>query len=212
MNKRRILLYGDSNTWGLDADTGSRYDDDFRWTMKLAKLLGDDYMVVEEGLCGRTTVFDDPLFEGLNGFTHLSVALASHSPLDMLVIMLGTNDCKQRFSATADNIALGVERLVLKARSCDVFKENARILIVAPIIIGAEIYNTPSGGRMGAECAEKSQKLPQLLKQTADLLGCEFLDSNDYVTPTTVDYMHFDKKSQGPFSRAMYNVIVERGI
>ena len=67
MNKTRIVCYGDSNTWGYCAATGNRYDDDQRWVPMLQQLLGDQYSVLEEGLSGRTTVFDDPLFPALNG-------------------------------------------------------------------------------------------------------------------------------------------------
>ena len=71
MNKTRIVCYGDSNTWGYCAATGCRYDDDQRWVPMLQQLLGERYSVVEEGLSGRTTVFDDPLFPALNGLRYL---------------------------------------------------------------------------------------------------------------------------------------------
>jgi hypothetical protein len=71
MKKKHILCYGDSNTWGYNAATGGRYDDDVRWTQRLGEMLGPDYLIGEAGLNGRTTVFEDPLNEGLNGLTHL---------------------------------------------------------------------------------------------------------------------------------------------
>ncbi len=210
MNRKRILLYGDSNTWGYKAETDSRYDDDQRWTMRLSELLGNDYQVVEEGLCGRTTVFDDPLFNGLNGLKYLPISLDSHKPLDTLVIMLGTNDCKERFSATAANIATGVEQLVLTAQRSDAFRDKKRILIVAPIIIGEQVYTLPQGERFGAGCVEKSKKLPVFLKQSAAALGCEFLDSNEFVKPSTADYIHFDLKSQELLSDAIFKMISKK--
>ena len=102
--EKRILCFGDSNTWGYDAYSGGRFARDVRWTGVLQNTLAKDYHIIEEGLCGRTTVFDDPLNEGLNGFRYLLPCLQSHLPIDMLIIMLGTNDCKERFAATAKNI------------------------------------------------------------------------------------------------------------
>ena len=102
---------GDSNTWGYDAETNGRFPDDVRWTGRLSERLGDSYTVIEEGLSGRTTVFEDPLNEGMSALQYLYPCLMSHAPLDYMIVMLGTNDCKERFSATAKNIADGMKRL-----------------------------------------------------------------------------------------------------
>ena len=85
--KKRIVCYGDSNTWGYDAITDGRFPDEVRWTGKLQEKLGAEYTVIEEGLCGRTAVFEDPLNEGLNGLPYLYPCLMSHGPIDYLVIM-----------------------------------------------------------------------------------------------------------------------------
>ncbi len=207
MNRKHILLYGDSNTWGYNAETQGRFSDDERWGNLLAEMLGDEYDVAQNGLNGRTTVFDDPLTEDLSGLAHIRVALACHAPLEIVVIMLGTNDCKQRFNATPENIVRGVENVVQKARSYDYLCGEKRIIIVAPINIDDRICNTEMFGMMGEGCAEKSQKLPELLEAKAKELGCEYLNANDFVTPITADYMHFDLKSQQPFATALYKKI-----
>ena len=106
--KKRVLCYGDSNTWGFNAMNenvyGQRFPEEVRWTGRLQTLLGENWTVIEEGLCGRTTVFEDPLREGLNGLQYLGPCLATHNPIDYLILMLGTNDCKARFSALPKNI------------------------------------------------------------------------------------------------------------
>lgn len=204
MNKKHVLCYGDSNTWGFHAKTGGRYDDQTRWTRQLADLLKEDYLIDESGLNGRTTVFEDPLHEGLNGLTHLLPAMSAHAPLDLLVIMLGTNDTKERFAATGRNIMDGMRRLVMKAKTLDLWNGAPRILIVAPIIIDERIYGeTIIAEGMGAGCAEKSRLLPALFEELAQELGCEFMDCNPHVTPAEGDYMHFDLESNTRFARAM---------
>lgn len=112
--KKTILCFGDSNTHGYNSQTDGRFSEEERWTCLLDEMLGTDYRVLEEGLSGRTICFDDPLFEGLNGFTSIFQAMMTHEPLDLLIIMLGTNDVKSRFHATPQNIAKGMERLLKK--------------------------------------------------------------------------------------------------
>ena len=115
--KKRILCYGDSNTWGYNGETATRFPEDIRWTGQLQTLLGEEWTIIEEGMCSRTTVFDDPIIEGVNGLTYLHPCLSSQSPIDYLIIMLGTNDCKQRFALTPKNIAEGLKLLAARFRA-----------------------------------------------------------------------------------------------
>lgn len=211
-NMKHILCYGDSNTWGYCAATGGRYADDMRWTRQLGQRLGDNYLVMECGLNGRTTVFDDPLCEGLNGLTHLMPAMSAHAPLDLLVIKLGTNDTKERFGATPYNIMEGLRRLVMKAQSLtDLWVDGKpRILIVAPIIIDERVYELETiGGHMGHGCAEKSRELPRFYQQLAKELDLDYMDCNPYVKPADGDFMHFDPDSNTRFARALETKVRE---
>lgn len=212
MMKKHILCYGDSNTWGYCAATGGRYGDDVRWTRRLQEMLGADYLVAEAGLNGRTTVFEDPLNEGLNGLVHLLPAMSHHCPLDLLVIMLGTNDTKERFAATPRNITDGLRRLVNKAKGLELLFNGGspRILIVAPIKIDERIYGEPLvAPGMGAGCVEKSHALPALFEALAAELGCDFMDCNPYVSPALGDFMHFDPDSNQRFAVALTDKIKE---
>ena len=196
MNKKHIVCYGDSNTYGYDARTGGRFDDDIRWTQVLAQNLGADYLIAEEGVSGRTTVFDDSLNPGLNGLAFLPTLLSTHSPLDLLIIMLGTNDCKERFAANGQNIADGVDRLVRCAKQSAVWNTTPRILIIAPILIDPKMYQTPRiGAAMGAFSAEKSHTLPAYLRITAQDNACYYMDCNDVCTVNDIDFMHLDEAS-----------------
>ena len=94
---KRILCFGDSNTWGWNPANKERFDENSRWTGILKNKLGENYDIIEEGLNGRTTVWDDPIEGYKNGKKHLPSCLESHRPLDIVVLMLGTNDLKSRF-------------------------------------------------------------------------------------------------------------------
>ena len=113
--KKHVVCFGDSNTHGYCAKTGGRFDENQRWTCLLQKKLGDQWLILEEGLSGRTTTFDDPIHEALSGLDYIYPCLMSHEPVDLLIIMLGTNDTKERFGASAECIALGLKRLISKA-------------------------------------------------------------------------------------------------
>ena len=136
--KKHILCLGDSNTHGYCADPndcadhGIRFNEDERWTCRLQKALGEEYLVTEEGLSGRTTVFVDPLHESMDALSVAYALLKSHEVIDLLIIMLGTNDVKERFGANAACIGAGMERLLLKVKSVDCWGGKApNILVVA---------------------------------------------------------------------------------
>ena len=198
--KKHIVCLGDSNTHGYCADPndcadhGIRFNENERWTCRLQKYLGDDYLVTEEGLSGRTTCFDDPIHEGLNALDYIYPCLKSHETVDLLVIMLGTNDCKDRFCASAACIALGMARLVKKAQACDCWGgKKPNILVVAPPPIGEGMLTSPVAATMGNLCVEKSRELARYYKEQCDLLGCHFMDAKGCEF-NEIDYMHLTWK------------------
>ncbi|SHJ55584.1 SGNH/GDSL hydrolase family protein [Hespellia stercorisuis] len=206
---KRIVCFGDSNTWGYDAVTNGRFPDDVRWTGILKKLLGENYTIIEEGLCGRTTVLEDPLNEGMNGLKYLNPCLMSHSEIDYLVIMLGTNDCKQRYALTAKNIADGLKRLIIKAKETPAWAKKPQILVVAPAPIEPECEQSPVAGEMGI-CSEKSRALAKEMKLCAKELGCDFFDAEQIGTMNQIDHMHLDKESHARLAEALASMIRER--
>ncbi len=208
--KKRILCLGDSNTWGYNAETDGRFPDDVRWTGRLAERLGDDYTIIEEGLSGRTTVFEDPINEGMSALQYLYPCLMSHSPLDYLIIMLGTNDCKERFSATPKNIADGMKRLVQKAKNVTCWREEPQILIVAPPPIDIRCEKSYVAGEMGV-CSKKSEELSKEYKKCAEENKCDFLDAAPFCTMNQLDFMHLDAESHDRLSEEIEKIVRRLG-
>lgn len=204
--KKRIVCYGDSNTWGYDALTGGRFPEEIRWTARLGALLGSGYTVIEEGLCGRTTVFDDPLNEGLNGLACLHPCLTSQAPIDYLILMLGTNDCKERFLATPRNIADGMKRLIEKAKQTPAWAGPPNILVVAPAPIEKACEQSIVAGEMGI-CSEKSMHLKEEYKRCAQETGCAYFDAGTIVNMNQIDYMHFDAQSHRAFADQLAELV-----
>ena len=196
--QKNILCFGDSNTHGYNSKTGGRFGIDERWTKLLQKKLGDEYYIIEEGLSGRTTSFEDPVFEGLSGLNAIYPCMMSHEPLDLVIIMLGTNDTKDRFAANAFIIGKGLERLTQKAIDTHAaWREKANVLIVAPPPIDSGYATTAVAGEMGVHCVERSEHLAKEFKDVADRLQCHFLDAGSIlgIKMYPYDWMHLSLDS-----------------
>ena len=193
--KKHILCLGDSNTHGYCADPadcadhGIRFNEDERWTCRLQTALGSEYLVTEEGLSGRTTVFVDPIHESMDALSVAYALLKSHEVIDLLIIMLGTNDVKERFNANAACIGAGMERLILKAKSVDCWGTKApNILVVAPPRIGDGFHDAV----MGEGCVEKSKGVAEQFRIVAERQGVHSLDAADCAF-NQVDFMHLTR-------------------
>lgn len=207
--RKTILCFGDSNTHGYCAATGGRFDETVRWTGILQEYLGDSCRFIEEGLNGRTTVFEDPLEEGLCGLSAIYPCLKSHKPIDLLILMLGTNDTKARFCASAQNIAKGLERVVQKALCAhDVWRNGPNILLIAPPPIDPLYADTYAAGEMGEGCVQKSEELADWYLDVADRLDCHFLDAGALnLTMHPADYMHLDARSHRKLAQHLSGLI-----
>jgi lysophospholipase L1-like esterase len=196
-----ILCYGDSNTWGYNPVTQERFSIHERWTGVLADQLGDEYRVIEEGLNGRTSVWDDPIEDFRNGKEYLLPCLYSHKPIDLVVLMLGTNDLKKRFSASAQDIANGISVLVeiiqLSGSGWD--NRAPKILLIAPPVVG----KLSGYAEMFEDAVEKSSKFDGYYRQVADLYGCEYLDANQVVRSGDLDGVHLEVDQHLKLGRAV---------
>jgi lysophospholipase L1-like esterase len=192
--EKTILCYGDSNTWGYNPATQGRYGRDERWTGVLRQELGEGYVVVEEGLNGRTTVWDDPIEEYRNGKEYLIPCLSSHMPIDLVVILLGTNDLKARFSVPACDVATGAGVLVDIVTKSDTGPSGGApaVLLVAPPPIAelGEFAEAFEGGK------EKSLFLSRYFRLVAEERGCALLDAAEVITSSELDGIHLDRAEQ----------------
>lgn len=170
---KTVLCYGDSNTWGYMPETGGRFDGDARWCGVLRKELGGGYSVIEEGLNGRTTAYDDPQRAYRNGEDYLAPCLETHSPVDVVVTMLGTNDLKARFGLWAEDIAGGMEKLIriIKNSGAGPAGREPKILLLSPPHVCPQTAFEDFQGRH-----EASTHLGGLYAQLAQRYGCGFFD------------------------------------
>ena len=210
--QKNILCFGDSNTHGYNSKTGGRFDVNERWTKLLQKNLGDDYYIIEEGLSGRTTSFEDPVFEGLCGLNVIYPCMMSHEPLDLVIIMLGTNDTKDRFNANSFIIGKGLERLAQKTIDTHAAWRGApNVLLIAPPPIHPDYAKTAVAGEMGDKCVERSRGLAKEFKDVADRLHCHFLDAGSIpgMEMYPYDWMHLSLESHKLLADELTKVMKE---
>jgi lysophospholipase L1-like esterase len=192
---KSILCYGDSNTWGCvplqGPEPASRFPPATRWPGVLRRELGDGYWIVEEGLNGRTTVWDDPLEPHRNGRDLLLPMLLTHQPLDLVIIMLGTNDLKRRLGGSAREIAEGAGMLadvVAGSGSGPVGAAPRTLLVCPPPVAHLDMLADEFEG-----ATEKSHQLAGHYAAIAVARSCAFFDAGSVISSSDVDGIHLDE-------------------
>lgn len=202
---KTIVCFGDTNTWGVDPQTDGRLSFDKRWTGILTREMAPEYRVLEEGQPGRTIVCDDPVEKYKNGLEYLMPCLQSHTPVDVLVIMLGTVQLKSRFHQTADDIAMGLEYLLRQVLATNTGRggQPPEILLISPIAVGrvedtwlASVFDMPN-------TRERQKKLRVLYEDMAKRLGIHFMPAEEYADTSELDGIHIARESHHPFAMAV---------
>jgi lysophospholipase L1-like esterase len=214
---KTLLCYGDSNTWGYVPLKKTRYDTKTRWPMALMRILNGgspesplsyedpQWWVVEEGMNARTTSREDPIEGDLNGMRHLYPTLLSHKPLDLVIIMLGTNDLKVRFSPIPEDIARGAQKLAIAAQN-PLFGPNetpAKALLICP----PPLVDSPNRNPIFGDATALSRKLAPLYRQYAEEAGAAFLDAGEFIQTSTLDGIHLERESHLKLALALAGVI-----
>lgn len=209
MTDKRIMCFGDSLTWGwvpvAEGVPTTRYASDVRWTGVLQKELGESCAVIEEGLSARTTSLNDPTDPRLDGSAYLPSALASHFPLDLVIIMLGTNDTKAYFHRTPFEVAAGMSKLVgqvlSSAGGVGTVYPAPRVLIIAPPPLAPmphAYFQSLFGG-----AHEKSTEFSRLYGDLADFMKVDFFDAGSVITTDGVDGIHFTEDNNRDLGMAI---------
>ncbi len=206
-NVKRILCFGDSNTWGFTPVTGERYPKDVRWTGILAKHPG--WEVIEEGLSGRTSVFTDVLKPWANGLDHIEPTVLSHEPLDVLVIMLGTNDMKLYVANCPEASAMGVVMLAKKALNVATYTKFKVLIIAPPIISDDRKKNGPPMRQIDDSSLSNSHEFAALYKEQAELNGFDFLDAASVAVPSAADGVHLTPEGHMALAKAVESKLME---
>jgi lysophospholipase L1-like esterase len=201
---KTVLAFGDSLTWGADAQTGGRHAFEDRWPTVLEQELAGVARVVPEGLSGRTTCYDDHAsLADLNGTRAFAMLLATHTPIDLVIIMLGTNDLKSHICGKAFGAVMGMRRLAQIAATYPFAPSEPRpkVLLVSPPVI--QVPSLPLALDHFVGAAPESHKLAALYREIADAEGCSFFDAASVATVTPVDGVHLDAANTRAIGRSL---------
>ena len=197
-----ILAFGDSNTWGLIPGTDKRYPWGKRWTSLVQESL-EGSRIIEDGLCGRTTVFEDQLRPFRKGADILPLALEENYPLDGAIIMLGTNDCKTIFNASEHVIGKGLEKCLDELEK---YLLPEKILVISPIRLGEDVWRPEKDPEFDASSVKTSISIKQEYEKIARRRGNRFLAASDVAVASAVDDEHMDEGGH----RALAGAIVQK--
>ena len=206
---KTVLCYGDSNTYGYNPFDGLRYPENIRWTGRLNMLLGDDYRIIEEGCNGRTTIFDDPFDGWKNGLDYLRPCLNSHKPVDIVILMLGSNDLKRTFQASAKQIAGGAATLIEVIQNFTREKQGfePKIILVSPPEIGEGIQISPFYGAFDEDAISRSKEFPKWYRKVAEEYHCVFFNAAQYIQSSTIDSLHLMPDAHEKLAEKLCSII-----
>jgi lysophospholipase L1-like esterase len=208
---KAILCFGDSLTYGANPITGApRHEYDDRWPGALARRLGTAAHVVAEGLGGRTTVHDDWFADAdRNGARVLPTLLSSHGPLDLVIIMLGTNDLKPFHGRTADEASRGVARLVqiVRGHAAHQGEKQPKVLIVAPPSIVDSANEDMIGHFGGRGVIAESHNFAKAYERRARELGVHFFDAGTVAKADPADGVHLDADNTRAIGEGLVSLV-----
>lgn len=198
---KNILCFGDSNTWGYNPYTKDRFSSEIRWTGKLQDKLKNDANIIEQGLCGRTTIYEDISRPGRKGIDSLQKIFQQYSNIDFVILMLGTNDCKKYYNNSAREIASGVEEclnIILE----QVNPEN--VLLISPITLGKDVWKKEYDPDFNEESVNISKELKNEYKKIALKKNVNFLAASEFADPSVADQEHLDEIGHNNLTEAIY--------
>ncbi len=199
---KTIVCFGDSNTWGYTPETGCRYAYKTRWPGVLQGHLATHVRIIEEGLNGRTTAFDEPFRSGRDGSEALPSILESHQPLDLLIIALGANDLQPLYNASGYDSARGLEKLIKIAQCSEAGPDSdaLKILVVAPTRFNPSCKVVK---KLLPGANEKFSALLEEYRRVTEANTCHYFDSNEVMVVSAVDGVHIDASNHKKLGMAV---------
>ena len=206
---KQILAFGDSNTWGLIPGSGERYPEHIRWTGILRKAAASyGYRVLEDGVCGRTTVFQDPSRSGRRGLDAIDRYREADS-LSAVILMLGTNDCKTVFRASPEQIGCGLEQCLIRFEQ---LIPPEKILVVSPLLLGKDVWKPEKDPAFDKQSVRTCAALKDIYRKIAERRGCAFLAASDHAEACHVDEEHLNAEGHEHLAAAILSGLKTSGI
>ena len=206
---KQILAFGDSNTWGLIPGTMDRYPEYTRWTGILRRIITPKgYRILEDGVVGRTTVFEDPARPFRKGIDSIARYRRTED-LAAVILMLGTNDCKKTLRNTPEQIGDGIEQCISRFEE---FISPGKILVLSPILLGENVWRPDKDPAFDRESVETSTALKEIYQAIAARRGNLFMAASDYAVPSPVDEEHLSIEGHVYLASAILKKLTDSGL
>ena len=187
---KKIICYGDSNTFGYNPKGGSRFGENIRWTSLLQENLGVEYEVINEGVCDRTGFVNNPKGELFSAQKHFPEFINKFEKIDLLVLWIGTNDLQFQYNISIETIESGLEQLLKIGK-----EKTEHIILIPPVELSGKILYGEFNYQFDSESINKSKNVGRIYKKFADLYNCKLFDINTIVKPSDIDGLHYDNNS-----------------
>ena len=184
---KKILCYGDSNTFGYNPTDGSRFDNTIRWTALLQNNLGSDFEVINEGVCDRCGFVDNDKGFLFSAQRHFSKMIAKTKDIDILILWVGTNDLQFKYDLSFKQIENGLEKLILTAKNY-----AKRIIIIPPVVLDDNVLKGNFNYQFDETSISKSKKVGKIYRKLSNVYGLNYFDLNEFVKPSNTDGLHYN--------------------
>lgn len=185
---KKILCYGDSNTYGYNPTDGTRFDNTIRWTALLQNNLGSDFEVINEGACDRTGFVDNDKGFLFSAQKHFPKMIAKTKDIDILILALGTNDLQFKYDISFKQIENGLEKLILIAKNY-----AKKIIIIPPVVLDNNVLNGYFNYQFDETSISKSKKVGKIYRKLSNVYGLNYFDLNEFVKHSNADGLHYDE-------------------
>ena len=184
---KKILCYGDSNTFGYNPCDASRYDEHTRWTAILQNILGDEYEVIEQGMCDRTGIADNDKGLAFSAQKHFPACMFEVKEVDILVLWLGTNDLQFKYNLPLEKIEKGLEKLIKIAQD-----NTEKIVLIPSVELSDNILDGYFRCQFDNISVLKSKEMSKIFTKLSEIYNLEYFDINKFVKPSETDGLHYD--------------------
>ena len=186
---KKILCYGDSNTYGYNPTDGSRFNNTIRWTALLQNNLEKDFEVINEGVCDRCGFVDNDKGFLFSTQRHFPKIIAKTKDIDILILWVGTNDLQFKYDLTIHQFENGLEKLIVTAKNY-----AKRIIIIPPVVLNNNVLKGNFNYQFDETSISKSKKVGKIYRKLSNVYRLNYLDLNDIVKPSNTDGLHYDSK------------------
>lgn len=199
---KKILCFGDSNTFGYNPNNGSRYNENSRWTGILKNLCKNNYEIIEAGCNNRTAFSNNPDGIQFTGYMILPEYLKKF--YDIIILAIGINDLQKFYNPTLEEFETGIENLIKKIKE---YLPDSNIIILSPSHITENILNSNFRFMFNETSIEKSKQITPIYEKIANEYNCKFLDLNKIVIPSEIDGLHYEVEEHKKIAQSIITLL-----